>query len=67
MFSSYRINIVPFYFSYQKGPLFPLDQIFFGMILVSKKLEYLNSRGDTQLTGSLLTYSKSLIEKRLEQ
>ena len=37
MFQSYRIVIAPFQFSYQIGLLFPLEQIFFGMIFVTER------------------------------
>ena len=37
VFPSYRTVITPFQFSYQIGLLFPLEQIFFGMIFVTER------------------------------
>ena len=37
MFSSYRIGMTPFQFSYRIGLLFPLEHIFSGMIFVTKR------------------------------
>ena len=37
MFPSYRIAIAPFQFSYRIGFLFALEQIFFGMILITER------------------------------
>ena len=37
MFPSYRIAIALFQFSYQIGFLFPLEQIFFGMLFVTER------------------------------
>ena len=37
MFPSYRIAIAPFQFSYRIGLLFALEQIFFGMILITER------------------------------
>ena len=37
MFPSYRIAMSPFQFSYRIGLLFPLENIFFGMIFVTER------------------------------
>ena len=52
MFPSYRIHIAPFQFSYGIGLLFPLEQIFRGMIFVNGEgLERSDSESDTRRIG----------------
>ena len=47
--------MIPFRFSYRIGLLFPLDQVFFGMI-IGEGSERSASESDSRRTGSIFEY-----------